>query len=214
MYKYIFFDLDGTLTDSGPGITNAVMYALGKFNIEVRERSEVFGFIGPPLLNSFMKFYDFSKEQAEEAITYYREYYSSGGLFENEVYENIPKVLAELRSRGYIPVVATSKPDGFTVKILEHFDLLKYFDFVAAATMDEKRTHKEEVIAYGIKELEISDLKSVLMIGDRDQDINGAQKNGIDSLGVTYGYGSREELEGAGATMIVDSPMEILDVLK
>lgn len=214
MYKYIFFDLDGTLSDSGPGITNAVMYALKKFNIEVKERSEVFGFVGPPLLDSFRKFYNFSDEQAMEAVKYYREYYSTRGLFENEVYKDIPEVLRELRTRGFRLAVATGKPDQFTIKILEHFELLKCFEFVAAPTMEGERTHKDEVIAYALEKLGIDNPSEVLMVGDRDQDINGAKINGVDSLGVTYGYGSREELEDAGATMIVDSPMKILDILK
>ena len=140
MYKYILFDLDGTLTDPGLGITNAVMHALKKFNIEVPDRSELYKFIGPPLLESFQKYYGMSEEESQMALQYYREYFKPYGLYENTVYDGIEELLVTLKAQGKKLILATSKPEPFAVEILRHFGLDKYFDFVAGATMDEKRS--------------------------------------------------------------------------
>ena len=210
MYKYYFFDLDGTLTDPGIGITNSVMHALKEYGITVDDRSQLYPFIGPPLKDSFMKYYGFSEVKAMEAITHYREYFSTKGLFENEMYEGIPYILSELKGRGIRLVLATSKPDEFSIRILKHFGLYEYFDFRAAATMDERRTSKAEVIEYAISSLEISDKDEILMIGDRSHDILGAKANGIHSAGVLYGYGDRQELESSGADYIVEKPAGLL----
>ena len=212
MYKYILFDLDGTLTDPGIGITNSVMYALKKFNIDVEDRATLYKFIGPPLLESFEKYYGFSKEESELALTYYREYFTPKGLYENEVYEGIEAVLTELKSRKKVLIVATSKPEAFAVEILQHFHLDRYFDFIAGATMDEKRTKKADVIAYALEQCKITDKASAIMIGDREHDVLGAKQVGLDSVGVLYGYGNYEELENAGATYIVENPGEILKI--
>lgn len=213
MYKYILFDLDGTLTDPGIGITNSVMHALEKFGIEVKDRSELYPFIGPPLTASFKKFYGFDDEKANLALTYYREYFSVTGLFENEIYDGIPEALSKLKQAGYTLSLATSKPDEFSIKILKHFNIYKYFDFIGAATMDEKRNTKSAVIQYVIDSLNVTDMSEMLMIGDRFYDIEGAKSFGMDSMGVTFGYGTRKELEDAGATFIVDSVEEIVNAL-
>lgn len=209
MYNIIFFDLDGTLTDPGMGITNSVAYALNKWNIEISERSELYKFIGPPLIDSFMNYYGFSKEEARQGVKYYREYFATKGLFENEVYDGVADLLTELKNSGKKLVIATSKPEKFTLEILEHFDLNKYFDFVAGASMDETRTKKDQVIAYALEKLGIKDVSDVLMVGDREHDIFGANAHGLDSIGVLYGYGSREELENAGATYIAETVEDI-----
>ena len=214
MYKYILFDLDGTLTDPGIGITNSVMYALKKFNIDVEDRATLYKFIGPPLLESFEKYYGFSKEESELALTYYREYFKPKGLYENEVYEGIEAVLTELKSRKKVLIVATSKPEAFAVEILQHFHLDRYFDFIAGATMDEKRTKKADVIAYALEQCKITDKASAIMIGDREHDVLGAKQVGLDSVGVLYGYGNYEELKNAGATYIVENPEEILKIIE
>ncbi len=214
MYKYVFFDLDGTLTDPGIGITNSVMHALKKYNIEVDDRSQLYPFIGPPLIDSFKKYFDFSDQQAREAVDYYREYFSVTGLFENAVYDGVAQMLGDLQARGKRLIVATSKPDVFSVKILEHFDLLKYFEFVAGATIDEKRTHKDEVIEYALRQCGIEDTSEVIMVGDREYDVLGAAKFGIDTIGVLYGYGDFEELKEAGARYIVETPMELLEYIQ
>ena len=148
MYSTIFFDLDGTLTDPGVGITNSVAYALKKWDIEVSERSLLYPFIGPPLSDSFQRYFGFSKEDSMKAIEYYREYFRDRGIFENEVYPGVHEMLTALRNEGKTIVLATSKPEGFAKTILEHFDLAKYFDFVAGASMDESRSKKGQVIAY------------------------------------------------------------------
>lgn len=212
MFKYYFFDLDGTLTDPGIGITNSVMHALKAYGISVEDRSTLYSFIGPPLKDSFMKYYGFSEDKASEAISYYREYFSTRGLFENEMYEGIPDILCKLKSRGIKLILATSKPDEFSIRILKHFGLLEYFDFIAAATMDEKRTSKAEVITYAIESLDIKDRSEVLMIGDREHDIKGAKANNIMSAGVLYGYGDLYELKEAGADYIVETPEGLLDL--
>lgn len=212
MYDYYLFDLDGTLTDPGIGITNSVMHALRKYGIEVSDRKTLYPFIGPPLVQSFEMFCGFSKEKALQAVEYYREYFRVTGLFENEVYDGIADVLQELLKRNVKMAVATSKPEEFTLRILEHFSLLEYFDFVGGATLDGSRGKKADIIAYVIEQMAISDLSRVVMIGDRKYDIEGAKANGIKSAGVLYGYGDRQEIEEAGADHILSGPMEILQL--
>lgn len=214
MYQYILFDLDGTLTDPGLGITNSVMHALKKFQIHVADRRELYSFIGPPLQDSFAKYYGFTEEETEQAIQYYREYFSTKGLFENQVYNGIPALLAELKDMGKTLIVATSKPEPFSIQILKHFGLYAYFDFVAGATMDNTtRFRKADVIAYALERCRITDRSAAVMIGDREHDILGAKQTGLDSIGVTYGYGSREELQNAGATYIAETEANILQYL-
>ena len=213
MYKYILFDLDGTLTDPALGITNSVMYALQKYNIEVADRSELYKFIGPPLKDSFMKYYGFNEARAMDAIYFYREYFQPKGLYENEVYENIPMVLETLKNQGFRLILATSKPDEFATEILRHFDLLKYFDFVGGASMDELRSTKIQVLEYIFEHLNIKDKNQAIMVGDREYDVLGAYQMGIDSIGVLYGYGTFEELSTAGATYFAQTPDGILKIL-
>jgi len=211
-YKYYLFDLDGTLTDPGIGITNSVMHALEKFNIHVSDRKELYPFIGPPLVDSFEKYFGFDEKQALQAVEYYREYFREDGIFENVVYEGIPEMLGELKNRGAIVALATSKPYEFSVRILDHFDLHQYFDFVGAATMDGRISRKADVISHLIDKLVENEKSSILMIGDRDQDIDGAKANGLQSAGVLWGYGSREELMDAGADYIVSAPSDIVNI--
>ncbi|KXT70949.1 HAD family hydrolase [Streptococcus cristatus] len=202
MYQTILFDLDGTLTNSELGITNSVAYALGKYGIEVPDKKALRVFIGPPLQDSFEIFYGFSKEESLKAVEAYREYFSEKGLYENEVYPGIPELLSELKRAGKKLIVATSKPEGFSVQILKHFGLYDYFDFVSGATMDGSRRKKSDIIQHALESMGITNLAETLMIGDREHDVIGAQTQKIDSIGVLYGFGSREELETAGATYI------------
>ena len=211
MYNYIFFDLDGTLTDPGEGITNSVAHALRRFGIEPPPRQELYSFIGPPLKDSFAKYYGMNEDECTLAVKYYREYYADRGIFENELYEGVPALLSSIRERGKSIVLATSKPDVFAEKILEHFGLIKYFDFVAGAAMDETRTKKDEVIAYALEKCRLAGKQNeILMVGDRKHDVLGAAAHGIDALGVTFGYGSRDELTAASAKYLADTPDEIL----
>ena len=210
MYKYILLDLDGTLTDPGEGITNSVAHALEKWGIEVDDKKELYCFIGPPLSASFAKYYGFSEEDSLKCVEYYREYFGVKGLFENSVYDGIHRLLEELKRKGKILVLATSKPEFYAKQRLDHFDLTKYFDFIAGASMDESRNKKGDVIRYALSIAEIIDKNSAVMIGDREHDILGAKENGLKSIGVLYGYGDREEHERAGADYIAESVEDII----
>ena len=212
-YEYLFFDLDGTLTDSAEGITNCVEHALNKFGISVNDKSELRRFVGPPLVPAFMEFYGFSESDAKQAVAYYRERFQDVGIFENRVYDGIPELLASLKSKGYKSVVATSKPEQFATRIIDHFGLDDYFLLVAGATFDGKISSKQEVIEHAIRSLKIENFSDILMIGDRHHDVDGAKSLGIDSLGVLYGYGNREELAEAGATYIAESVSDIEDII-
>ncbi len=212
-YRYCLFDLDGTLTDPGIGITNSVMYALEKFGIHVSDRAELFSFIGPPLGESFRKQFGFSEEQARQAVEYYREYFRPKGIFENSVYEGIPELLEKLRENHITVALATSKPYEFAVRILEHFELKQYFDYIGGATMDGRISKKADVIAHLLDEFGNVDKAEVLMIGDRAQDVEGARANGLHSAGVLWGYGSAEELQGAGADYLAAKPEELLRIV-
>lgn len=213
MYQYYLFDLDGTLTDPALGITNSVMHALEKFGIEVQDRTQLYKYIGPPLMDSFTQYAGLSESDARLAINYYREYFAPTGKFENVVYDGIAQMLAELKSMGKTLIVATSKPEPFSVDILKHFELYDYFDFVAGSTLDETRTRKDEVIEYALKSMNV-DKSRALMIGDREHDIIGARKNGLKSMGVLYGYGSKEELMKAGADYMVSDVKDIVEFAK
>ena len=210
MYNYILFDLDGTLTDPGRGITNSVAYALEKFGVSVSDKKELYKFIGPPLTDSFEKYYGFSEEDALIAVEYYREYFKPKGIYENEIYSGVPELLKSLKESGKTVILATSKPEIFAIEILKYFGIDEYFDFVAGATLDKQRTKKGDVIAYALNSCNITDKSDCLMVGDREQDIKGAIANGIDSLGVLYGYGDFEELSNAGATYIAKTVDEII----
>ena len=213
MYDTILFDLDGTLTDPGEGITNSVAYALRKYNIEVTNRSELYKFIGPPLKDSFMKYYGFDEVKAEEAIAFYREYFRDTGIFENRVYEGVENMLRTLHADGKRLVLATSKPEEFAIRILEHFSLKKYFAVTAGASMDSSRSKKGDVIGYAISLCEGFCKDTAVMVGDREHDIIGAKENGLKSIGVLYGYGDEEELKTAGADYIVSTPEDILNLI-
>ena len=210
MSDMILFDLDGTLTDSGPGITRCVQYALASFGIEEPDLEKLNCYVGPPLLESFMNFAGLGCEEAQQAITKYRERYEAEGIFENEVYGGIPEVLAYLKEKGKILAVASSKPEKYVEQILEHFEIRKYFTVVTGSEMNETRTDKGEVIAETLRRLGAEDSRSdVVMVGDRSYDVIGARENGLLCVGVSYGYGGREELEAAGAAKVCDTPEEL-----
>lgn len=211
--EYILFDLDGTITDPKVGITKSVEYALNKFNIEVDNLDDLCKFIGPPLTESFIKFYNFSEEDAKKGVEYYREYFKETGIFENYVYEGFEDLLIKLKDNNKNLIVATSKPQVFAVKILEHFGLKKYFNFIAGSNLDGTRVNKNEVIEYAIEECNIKDLSKAIMVGDREHDIIGANKAGIDSIGVLYGFGNSDEFNNNGATYIVENISELSSLL-
>lgn len=212
-YSTILFDLDGTLTDSSPGIINSIIYALKKYDINVYDMTLLRKFLGPPLHESFEKFFGFDKEKSLQAVKYYREYFSTEGLLENEVYCDITDLLQNLKENGKTLIVATSKPQPFTDRIMEHFDLEKFFDFIAGSNMDTTRSKKAEVIEYALSECNIIDKSSVIMVGDGAEDMIGAQTVGIDSIGVEYGYGTFDELKNAGATYVVKDVKSLKEFL-
>ena len=211
-YSSVFFDLDGTIIDSGEGVSNSVLYALKKFGIE-ETKENALRFIGPPLANSFKEFYGFDDEKAMKGIEIYREYYREKGIFECYVYDGIRELLAWLKKEGYKVVLCTSKPEEYAHRVLNFFGMLELFDHACGATMDEKtRATKDQVMTYAL-ELSGTNPSEAIMIGDRKFDINSACKFGLDSVGVTFGYGSRNELMEAGATYIVDSAIQIKEIL-
>lgn len=212
-YDTILFDLDGTLTDPAVGITNSVMHALKKYGITVEDRCELYKFIGPPLHESFERFYGFSREEALRAVDYYREYYRDRGIYENIVYNGVEDMLRKLYEGGKKIILATSKPEIFAREILRYFNLEKYFYYSAGANLDGSRTDKAEVIEYALREGNVQDISTAVMVGDREHDIIGANKNGIDSIGVLFGYGSREELENAGVKYIVEDVDDLSEII-
>ena len=210
MYRHLLFDLDGTLTESGPGIINSAKYALDRYGISYGTDEELKRFIGPPLKDSFMGYYGFSEEKAIEAISVFREYYNSRGWCENRPYPYVPEMLEKLKEFGYTLVVATSKIENQAVRICSHFGLDTFLDDIVGSD-DALRTRKDEIIRFTIEKHGIRLYEEAIMIGDREHDILGAKAAGISSMGVSYGYGSRAELEKAGADIIVEKVMDIAD---
>ncbi len=212
MYDLILFDLDGTLTDPAEGITNSARHALAKRGITVADRTELYKFIGPPLINSFMQFYGYTHDEAVQGVADYREYYADRGIWENKVYPGIPELLSDLKAAGKTVVMATSKPEYFAKLIAERFGIAPYFDLIAGSTMDETRTNKSEVITYALTQLN-ADTARAVMVGDRSYDVLGANALGIPCIGVTFGYGSEEELRTAGAAAIAHSADDLRRLL-
>ena len=213
MKQYILFDLDGTLTDAGPGITNSVAYALAQFGISEPDRRKLNPFVGPPLKDSFARYYHFSPEEVSRAIDHYRVYFEEKGIFENALYDGIVPLLAACKEAGKTLVLATSKPRVFAERILTHFQIASFFDFVAGSELDEKtRVNKEEVIEYALESMKIPPSEAV-MIGDTKFDILGGKRFSLLTVGVLYGYGSAEELSEAGADHVVGTVEELQELL-
>ena len=216
MYRYILFDLDGTLSDPKVGICTSVQYALEKMGIEEKDIDNLVPFIGPPLRESFNKYYNMSEEECERAVSFYRERYSDVGKFENEIYPGIPELLRDLKKKEKFIAIASSKPTVYVEDILKHFEIREYFDLVVGAEPDGSRDTKEEVLGYALKEMFPEgepEYDEVVMIGDRRYDIDAAHSLGVGNIGVSYGYGSREELEEAGADKIVNTVQGLRSVL-
>lgn len=212
-FDTILFDLDGTLTDPAEGITNSVIYALKKMGIAPPERKELLKFIGPPLAQSFEKYFNLSYEQSLKAVDIYREYFAPKGLFENTLFDGVPEMLKSLKKDGKKIVLATSKPTVFANKILKHFNLYDFFDLTVGSNLDGSLTNKAEVITVALERLGNIKKDRAVMVGDRLHDIVGGIKNGLFTVGVTFGYGSEEELKAAGASHIVNSVKELTEFL-
>lgn len=208
-YTTVLFDLDGTLTDPKPGITKSVQYALRRLDVQADDLEQLTPFIGPPLVDSFMRYYALDPETAQRALGYYREYFAEMGIFENAVYPGIVDLLARLQERGCELAVATSKPVVYAERILAHFQLAEYFAIVAGSELDGTRTAKGEVIAYALTALPAANRSACVMVGDRMHDVAGAWENAIPSIAVGYGYGSPDELRAAEPTYIVRTVEEL-----
>lgn len=207
-YSNLLWDLDGTLTDPAAGITTAAQHALRRCGVEEPDRSALTSFIGPPLMDEFRDRYGFTDERAREACGYFREYYNVRGLYENRMYEGIDILLDRLTAAGMNLFVATSKPSPIAQMVLEHFDLARRFLFIGSDTADHLRPSKAAVIEHVMRQTGIG-REGTVMIGDRRHDVIGARTAGIDSIGVLYGYGTREELQRHGATHIVATVEEL-----
>lgn len=213
MFTYCFFDLDGTITDPKIGITSSVAYALEKYGISVEDKDQLTTFIGPPLHESFCKYFGFSNMAAYDAVDKYREYYKAQGIFENYLYDGMADLLCDLQKVGIKVIMATSKPEIFARQIAEYFHIDAYFSCITGSELDGTRVAKDEVIACAMRRMGMQDTSDAVMIGDRMHDIVGAKKNSMESIGVLYGYGSRQELEDAGAGQIACSVEELRSLL-
>ena len=211
------FDLDGTLTDPKEGITKSVRHALDHYGIQVDDLDTLTPFIGPPLTDSYKKYYGFSDEQAWEGVLVYREYFSERGWHENKEYPGIKEMLDALKAAGGVLLVATSKPEEFARKILEHFGMAGYFDFIGGADMDETRVRKADVIRYVLEQYGLDTSRETLarcvMVGDREHDVLGARECGMDCVGVLYGYGDRQEMDGCRPAWTADTVDDLKDLL-
>jgi len=214
MYKYILFDLDGTITDPKVGITKSFQYALRKYDIQEDDLDELEKVIGPPLKDSFVDFYGFSEDKANEAIECFREYFKDKGIFENIAYEGIEEVLSTLKKSGKTLAVSTSKPTVFAKRVLDYFKLTDYFEVIVGSHLDGSRSDKKEVIEETLNQLKVTSKDQVIMIGDRKHDIVGAQKNNVDSIGVLYGYGSFEEMIAINPTHLVRDVKQLINIIK
>lgn len=218
-YKYLLFDLDGTLTDPKEGITTSVQYALRAFGIDEPDLDKLTPFIGPPLRESFMRFYGFGEEQTKEAIEKYREWFRPKGIFQNSIYPGMKEMLEKLEKSGKVLAVASSKPQVFVEQVLRHFEIYRYFRVIVGSELDGRRDTKEEVVAEALRQLEKEGLgrnegsgeeqRGAVMIGDRKFDIAGGKEHGLATVGVTFGYAEEGELEAAGADFIVHTVEEL-----
>lgn len=212
MYKAVLFDLDGTLTESGEGITRSVQYALEKIGRPEPDLEKLKVFVGPPLLEQFMKYADLDEETGREAVAFYRERYGVTGIYENKLYPGILEALMELRQKGYVLAVASSKPEYYVKQILDYFHLTEYFQEIVGSELDGDRTRKSQVIEEALKRLNLAGNRDqVLMVGDREHDILGARESGIKCVAVSFGYGTMEELCRAEPLQIVNSVQELMD---
>ncbi len=212
-FDILLFDLDGTLTNSGEGIARGVDIALRSIGIEEKDFGKHLRFIGPPIAESFNRFYGLEGEVLENAVTAFRAYYNKTGLFVNFPYEGIEDVLKELKENGKVLCLATSKPEDLALRVLERFDLVKYFDIICGSDFSVNRDSKTLVVEEVLKTLNVLDKSKVLMIGDRLHDIEGAKNNGIKCLGVLYGFGSQEEFEEYQADYIIENVKDLLQLI-
>ncbi len=213
--KYIIFDLDGTLSDSREGIINAYLYAFSKCHIEISDEMDLLSFIGPPIMKSFVDTMGMSYEEATICNRWFQDYYSTSGLYENVVYDGIRELLRSLKNQHCVLGVATSKPEAFAREILDYFQLSKYFNVIKGATMDDSLSKKVDILQLAIAEgkEKYPHISRIVMVGDRLHDMEAAKELGVEGIGVTYGFGSFEELKDAGATYICNTAQEVENII-
>ena len=213
-YDIIAFDLDGTLTNPERGLKESFAYALRKKNIRFSSKEELKRFIGPPLYEEWQRCFGLTPKESAEMLLIFREFFAVYGWWDNEIYPGVPEMLSELKKRGKTIILATSKPEIFAKKILDLFDISRYFDFVGGASTDKTRDKKCEVLEYSLGSVGVKDRSRCILVGDRCFDAEGANICGIDSLGVLYGHGTEEEIASSGFTYIAKTTEEVLEILK
>jgi len=215
MKTLCLFDLDGTITDSKPGIINSATYALKAVGITQSSYSGTPEFlIGPPLREALRQIHPFSDTELEEVVQKYREYYTEKGMLENSIYPGIMELLAKLQNEGITMAIATSRALVFAKRIAKHFGFAQYFDVIMGGELDGTRERKSEVITAALQELGGKEkFQKIIMIGDREHDIIGAKETGIDSIGITWGYGSKQEFEAAGAKRIAHDTGQLFEMI-
>lgn len=213
MKDIVLFDMDGTLTDSKPGIINSIVYALNKKGVPVPPDDILNLFIGPPLLDSYEKYCGLKGDEGWDALMKYREYFNEKGYLENSIYPGIPECLERLKNAGCRVMMATSKPEDYARKIAVHFGIDGYFEFIGGADQEETRVEKPDVIRYVLDSCNITDMDRVIMVGDRKYDVLGAKELGAASIGVLYGYGEETEIREAKPSYIAATPAEVADIV-
>ncbi|WP_319371914.1 HAD hydrolase-like protein [uncultured Ilyobacter sp.] len=212
-FDLVIFDLDGTLTDSREGITRSISHALSEMGLKAPPLQELEHFIGPPLMDSFMDYYKFSKSDSEKAVKLFRERYSEKGLYENVPFHNINTLLSALKNAGIRLAVATSKPQHFSENILDHFLLSQYFDEIIGSSLDNSFSHKNQIITETLKRFSEIPKEKIVMVGDRKFDIDGARENGISSIGVKYGFADPGEIDTASPDFQADNVEDLFKIL-
>ncbi|OZV23889.1 phosphoglycolate phosphatase [Streptococcus sobrinus] len=212
-YQTIIFDLDGTLTDSQTGIINSLTYAFKQMGLPLPAQSQLKKFIGPPLSQSFQDFCGLNDIETQKTISYYRQYFADKGWKENQLLPGARELLAKLKQAGKTLLVASSKPEVFVKQILDHFEIDSYFTVIAGASLDDSRSQKSAVIAHALKTAKIEELKGCVMVGDRQHDVEGAKVQGLPTIGLLLGFGSRQELEESGAIAIAENFQDLEEIL-
>ncbi|AWN61352.1 HAD family hydrolase [Streptococcus sobrinus] len=212
-YQTIIFDLDGTLTDSQTGIINSLAYAFKQMGLPMPVQSQLKKFIGPPLSQSFQDFCGLNDIETQKTISYYRQYFADKGWKENQLLPGARELLAKLKQAGKTLLVASSKPEVFVKQILDHFEIDSYFTVIAGASLDDSRSQKSAVIAHALKTAKIEELKGCVMVGDRKHDVEGAKVQGLPTIGLLLGFGSRQELEESGAIAIAENFQDLEKIL-
>jgi len=212
-YKYILFDLDGTISDSNEGITKGVQATLAHFGIDIVDRTELLRYIGPPIRETLSTQFGLTSEQVDEAMVIYGKYYSEKGLYENVLYDGVCDTIRELKRRGKVIALATSKAQVFAERILEYFGIADCFAHICGGELSGYSTKKSDVMRRALDNCGVADLHDAIIIGDRKYDIIGAKETGIASIGVLYGFGDYDELRDAGADWIVEDIADVLEIL-